>query len=152
MHEVLANRLGGLSLPRKSVVRLTDRPDMTLDVYRGRKTTKQTKQNQAIEVLHITLKWGEWTVIDHITQNALSYLRKQYIMYDRISMAWALMAWTLMARTLMACLPCLTRTGSLVPMIPYMRLLWSNFCIYVHHENFDHRSLHTGLEPLEFGL
>ena len=41
MHEVLVNRLGGLSLPRKSVVRLTDRPDMTLDVYRGRKTTMQ---------------------------------------------------------------------------------------------------------------
>ena len=39
MHEVLVNRLGGLSLPRKSVVRLTDHPDMTLDVYRGRKTT-----------------------------------------------------------------------------------------------------------------
>ena len=39
MHEVLVNRLGGLSLPRKSVVRLTDRPDMTSDVYRGRKTT-----------------------------------------------------------------------------------------------------------------
>ena len=39
MHEVLVNHLGGLSLPRKSVVRLTDRPDMTLDVYRGRKTT-----------------------------------------------------------------------------------------------------------------
>ena len=38
-HEILVNRLGGLSLPRKSVVRLTDRPDMTLDVYRGRKTT-----------------------------------------------------------------------------------------------------------------
>ena len=37
MHEVLVNRLGGLSLPRKSVVRLTDRPDMILDVYRGRK-------------------------------------------------------------------------------------------------------------------
>ena len=44
MHEVLVNRLGGLSLPRKSVVRLTDRPDMTLDVYRGRKTTKQQQQ------------------------------------------------------------------------------------------------------------
>ena len=29
VHEVLVNRLGGLSLPRKSVVRLTDRPDMT---------------------------------------------------------------------------------------------------------------------------
>ena len=41
MHEVLVDRLGGLSLPRKSVVRLTDRPDMTLDVYRGRKTTIQ---------------------------------------------------------------------------------------------------------------
>ena len=41
MHEVLVNRLGGLSLPRKSVVRLIDRPDMTLDVYRGRKTTMQ---------------------------------------------------------------------------------------------------------------
>ena len=41
MHEVLVNRLGGLSLPRKSVGRFTDRPDMTLDVYRGRKTTNQ---------------------------------------------------------------------------------------------------------------
>ena len=44
MHEVLVNSLGGLSLPRKSVVRLTDRPDMTLDVYRGRKTTIQQQQ------------------------------------------------------------------------------------------------------------
>ena len=38
MHEVLVYRLGGLSLPRKSVVRLTDRPEMTLDVYPGGKT------------------------------------------------------------------------------------------------------------------
>ena len=45
VHEVLVNRLGGLSLPRKSVVRSTDRPDMTLDVYRrGRKTTIQQQQ------------------------------------------------------------------------------------------------------------
>ena len=44
VHEVLVNRLGGLSLPKKSVVRLTDRPDMTLDVYRGRKTTIQQQQ------------------------------------------------------------------------------------------------------------
>ena len=44
MQEVLVNRLGSLSLPRKSVVRLTDRPDMTLDVYRGRKTTMQQQQ------------------------------------------------------------------------------------------------------------
>ena len=41
MQEVLVNSLRGLSLPRKSVVRLTDRPDITLDVYRGRKTTTQ---------------------------------------------------------------------------------------------------------------
>ena len=46
MHEVLVNRLGGLSLPRKSVVRLTDCPDMTLDVYSGRKTTIQQQQQQ----------------------------------------------------------------------------------------------------------
>ena len=45
MHGVLVNRSGGLSLPRKSVVRLTDRPDMTLDVYRGRKTTTQQQQS-----------------------------------------------------------------------------------------------------------
>ena len=48
MHEVLVNRLGGLSLPRKSVVRLTDRPDMTLDVNRGRKTTIQQQQQQQL--------------------------------------------------------------------------------------------------------
>ena len=41
MHEVLVNHLGGVSLPRKSVVRLTDRPDMNLDVYCGHKTTIQ---------------------------------------------------------------------------------------------------------------
>ena len=29
VQEVLVNRLGGLSLPTKSVVRLSDRPDMT---------------------------------------------------------------------------------------------------------------------------
>ena len=48
VHEVLVNRLGGLSLPRKSAVRLTDRPDMTLDVYRGRRTT--TKQSKASKI------------------------------------------------------------------------------------------------------
>ena len=48
MHEVLVNRLGGLSLPRKSVVRLTDRPNMTLNVYRGRKTTKQQQHQEGI--------------------------------------------------------------------------------------------------------
>ena len=45
VHEVLINRLGGLSLPRKSVVRLTDRPNMTLDAYCGRKTTTTTTKS-----------------------------------------------------------------------------------------------------------
>ena len=59
VHEVLVNRLGGLSLPRKSVVRLTDRPDMTLDVYRGRKTTMQQSWYSYIEICRIEwLKFG----------------------------------------------------------------------------------------------
>ena len=41
VHRVLVNHLG-LSLPRKSVARLTDHPYMTLDVYRGHKTTTMT--------------------------------------------------------------------------------------------------------------
>ena len=49
VHEILVNRLGGLSLPRKSVARLTDRPDMTLDVYRGRKTTIQQQQQLSVD-------------------------------------------------------------------------------------------------------
>ena len=48
VHEVLVNRLGGLSLPRKCVVRVTDHPDMTLDVYRERKTTIQQQQNSKL--------------------------------------------------------------------------------------------------------
>ena len=31
-------------MPRKSVVRLTHHPDMTLDYYRGHKTTTQQQQ------------------------------------------------------------------------------------------------------------
>ena len=56
MHEVLVNRLGGLSLPRKSVVRLTDRPDMTFDVYRGRKTTVQQQQHNMCDSLFVSLE------------------------------------------------------------------------------------------------
>ena len=80
MHEILVNRLGGLSLPKKSVVRLTDRPDMTLDVYRGRNTTKQQHRKITVRYSFIyrrghtksgELKWGrgggqtgcEWTTI-----------------------------------------------------------------------------------------
>ena len=73
VHEVLVNRLGGLSLPRKSVVRLTDRPDMTLDVYRGRKTTmqqQQQQQQQQICLWDITaVCWGKWSNVTLKTPN-----------------------------------------------------------------------------------
>ena len=46
VHKVPVNGLGGLSLSRKSVVRLTDRPNMTLEVYRGCKTTTTTRLQQ----------------------------------------------------------------------------------------------------------
>ena len=44
MHEVLVNGSGAQSLPRKSVVRLIDGPDMTSDVYHKRKTPPQPKK------------------------------------------------------------------------------------------------------------
>ena len=53
MHEVLVNRKEGLSLPRKSVVRFTERPDRTLDVHRGRKnnnTTQLSSYTNAIQL------------------------------------------------------------------------------------------------------
>ena len=48
VHEVLVNRSGGLSLPRKSVVRLTDRPN-----YRGRKTTTFEETAIFLESYHL---------------------------------------------------------------------------------------------------
>ena len=51
VHEVLVNRLGGLSLPRKSVVRLTDRPDMTLDVTVDVKQQCNNSNNKSILAL-----------------------------------------------------------------------------------------------------
>ena len=38
----------GLSLPRKSLVRLTDRPNRTIDVYYGRKTAIKQRQHQDV--------------------------------------------------------------------------------------------------------
>ena len=48
MHEVLVNHLVGLSLPMKSVVRLTDSLDMTIDIYCGRKTTTQHNNSRSL--------------------------------------------------------------------------------------------------------
>ena len=64
MHEVLVNRLGGLSLPRKSVGRLTDRPDMTLDVYRGRKTTIQQYNNNNFMLFFYNLEPPNVRLVD----------------------------------------------------------------------------------------
>ena len=71
MHEVLVNRLGGLSLPRKSVVRLTDCPDMTLDVYRGRKTTMQQGS------------WVRYPVWQHTFVSPSAFSRRAVVSYWR---------------------------------------------------------------------
>ena len=76
VHEVLVNRLGGLSLPRKSVVRLTDRPDMTLDVYRGHKTTVQQQPMYNV--------WKQWkmTVRNELFRlNSHHFLLFSYIIH-----------------------------------------------------------------------
>ena len=54
VHLLPVNPLGGLSLPRNSVVRLTDSPAMTLVVYSGRKETKQQIYNNTYSELHTT--------------------------------------------------------------------------------------------------
>ena len=58
VHEVLVNRLGGLSLPRKSVVRLTDRPDMTLDVYRGHGDPTDMRESTSVFQIR-TINWSK---------------------------------------------------------------------------------------------
>ena len=78
MHEVLVNRLGGLSLPRKSVVRLTDRPDMTLDVYRGRKTTKQQQQPTIVRSMtkHNSI-WSKALIMPLTIWNCVLFYKQQ---------------------------------------------------------------------------
>ena len=49
-------------MPRKSVVRLTDRPDMTLDVYRGRETT--TKKRLKLTLTSALNRALLWTCIE----------------------------------------------------------------------------------------
>ena len=62
VHEVLVNRLGGLSLPRKCVVRLSDLPDMTIDVYHGRKTTNNYNYNPRHCIMGSENYWPEMIV------------------------------------------------------------------------------------------
>ena len=89
MHEVLVNRLGGLSLPRKSVVRLTDRPDMTLDVYHGRKTTKQQQQTiccyPSSELSHrdSSNEWSQYMYVFMQNEQNLSHIITKYSLRSR---------------------------------------------------------------------
>ena len=78
MHELLVNRLGGLNLPRKSVVRLTDCPDMTLDVYRERKTTTQQQQNRVVRMMVL----DKLPVLGHPT-NLDNSRARSYCVYSR---------------------------------------------------------------------
>ena len=72
MHEVLVNRLGGLSLPRKSVVKLTDHPDMTLDVYRGRKTITQ-QQHITVEE-SASVQWVKFLIDSRLMGTSLIFV------------------------------------------------------------------------------
>ena len=59
VHTVLVNYFGGLSLPRKSVFRLTDSLDLTIAVYRGCKATIQHLANLASKRRPLlTIKFG----------------------------------------------------------------------------------------------
>ena len=51
VHEVLVNHLGGLSLPRKNVVKLNDCPNMTTAVICGRKTKLQQQPHLYDQIL-----------------------------------------------------------------------------------------------------
>ena len=85
MHEVLVNRLGGLSLPRKSVVRLTDRPNMTLDVYRGCKTTTQRQQQQPPSPERVNSQRKEFAPLgETLCQRATSFREASRNLYKLI--------------------------------------------------------------------
>ena len=73
MHKVLVNRIGGLRLPRKNVVRLTDRPDMALDVYRRRKTTTTKKNNYSEGGGDVVV---EEVCVCGVVERGWSYIRK----------------------------------------------------------------------------
>ena len=82
MHKVLINRLGGLSLLRKSVVRLTERPDMTLDIYRGRKTTIQQKIQSTFLVVFFYVMVENWK---HL-KDTLAFSRFLYVRIEIASL------------------------------------------------------------------
>ena len=84
MHEVLVNSLGGLNLARKSVVRLTDCPDMTLAVYRGR---KPTEQQQGMSLIHgnISLPFSFKVLLKFAPHHMYYYLKNYSLMQSSVS-------------------------------------------------------------------
>ena len=52
------------SMPRKSVARLTDYPDMTLDVYRGLKTTTQQQQSMLFPNYEFRIQNFEFRILN----------------------------------------------------------------------------------------
>ena len=87
MHKVLVNRLAGLNLTSKSVVRLTDRPDMASDVYRGRKTTKQQQQQKkqelfgedvVVEEAYVCVAWWKGAAVTFGNSALFKYRYKVY--------------------------------------------------------------------------
>ena len=61
VHLLLVNRLRGLSLPRNSVVRVTDRTYMTIAVYRGPKAINQQQKQQQHFFTTPSHKWNDKT-------------------------------------------------------------------------------------------
>ena len=55
MCKVLVNRLGGLSLLRKSVVRLPVCPDMIIGVFRERKQQHNNNINTASKIMYTAI-------------------------------------------------------------------------------------------------
>ena len=75
-------------MTRKSVVRLTDRPDMASDVYRGRKTTKQQNNNKkkelfgedvVVEEAYVCVAWWKGA---EVTFGNSALFEDRYIVYD----------------------------------------------------------------------
>ena len=72
------------------MVRLTDRPDMASDVYRGRKTTKQQQQQQkkkqelfgedvVVEEAYVCVAWWKGAAV---TFGNSVLFKDRYIVYD----------------------------------------------------------------------
>ena len=80
MHEVLVKRLGDLSLSRKSVVRLTDRPDMATDVYLRLKTTITISNEGSCAYVEL-LTWQNWVGEMLLTDKLLHKIQFAFLVF-----------------------------------------------------------------------